>query len=163
MALFSTMQWSKTPSWFNASLIKFLNVFTRFLVWVWVCLPVEHNYLIWSIIKPRKRDETQKGRKGFLFWQFFSLTVSYLCQVEGHGGTLSKFSLKSLKNFLRQIWKIFCVWYHYGPLFQMHYEFWTVTSWFRLCHFWTTVKWQNNSFLLLSVCKFFRCRQHKHQ
>ena len=38
----------------------------------------------------------------------FCLSISYSCQVEGHGGTLSKFSLKILKNFSRQIWKIPC-------------------------------------------------------
>ena len=47
---------------------------------------------------PEKGDFSKKN--SHIFW--------YLCQVEGHGGTLSKISLKFVQNVSLQIWKILC-------------------------------------------------------
>ena len=42
------------------------------------------------------------------FFRIFSHSTLCLCQVEGHGGTLSKFSLKFVQNFPLHFWKILC-------------------------------------------------------
>ena len=55
---------------------------------------------------PLKSPKCNCGEKRCLI-RIFHISFHHLCQAEGHGGTLSKFSLKFLKNFSRQIWKIF--------------------------------------------------------
>ena len=63
--------------------------------------------LLWFHVRPKNQFQTNSAETSLSFW-IFCLFVSYLCQVEGHGGTLPKFSLKIVKIFPLQIWKIFC-------------------------------------------------------
>ena len=58
-------------------------------------------------LKPKSLLKSNSAEKGLCIL-IFGLSVSYLCQVEGHGETLSKISLKIAKNFPRQIWKKVC-------------------------------------------------------
>ena len=58
-------------------------------------------------LRPKNLLKNNSAETRISFW-IFRISVSYLCQVEGHGGTLSKFSLKIVKIFPLQIWKIFC-------------------------------------------------------
>ena len=63
--------------------------------------------LLWFHLRPKNQSQTNSAETRPSFW-IFGLFVSYLCQVEGHGGTLPKFSLKIVKIFPLQISKIFC-------------------------------------------------------
>ena len=72
-------------------------------------IPVSRNCILVNC----KSNWAEKGS----FFRIFSLIFLCLCQVEGHGETLPKFSLKIVKNFSLQIWKILCfvIWLC-GPL-----------------------------------------------
>ena len=63
--------------------------------------------LLWFDVRPKNQFKTNSAETSLSFW-IFCLFVSYLCQVEGHGETLPKFSLKIVKNFPLQILKILC-------------------------------------------------------
>ena len=94
---------------------------------------------------PLKLNSAEEG----LYFRNFCLSLWYLCQVEGHGETLSKFSLKFTKNFPRQIWKIFSGFIYLRPLYRNILLIRLDTQWERLWHFWTTVFWffsQSHSF-----------------
>ena len=89
--------------------------------------------------KIRKKTLSSNGpEEGSFFENFPSLSESS-CQVEGHGGTLFKFSLKFTKNFSRRIWKIFSGFTHLRPLYRNMLLIWLDTQWERLWHFWSTV------------------------
>ena len=85
--------------------------------------------------KPIWSNSAEKGSHNWNFW----ILTWFLCQVEGHGETLSKFSLKFTKNFPRQIWKIFSGFIYLRPLYRNMTLIWLDTQWERLWHFWTTV------------------------
>ena len=80
---------------------------------------------------PKSSPKSNRADKGYCC-QIFCQFVSYLCQVEGHGETLSKFSLKISKIFPRQIWKIFSGFIHLRPLYRNMILIWLDTQWERL-------------------------------
>ena len=81
--------------------------FTCFMGWKWISIITIPLFVyLWQNKQEIKLtfDRTEKGS----YFVNFSSAFTSSCQVEGHGGTLSKFSLKTFKNFPLQIWKIFC-------------------------------------------------------
>ena len=67
---------------------------------------------------------------------FFSHTYA---RWKGTGEPCPNFLWKSSKFSLHRFKKYFVFWYPYEPLFHLPYKVWTLTPWFRLWHFWTTV------------------------
>ena len=113
--------------------------FFTLLIWIWPkLLMMNATFKILSILRLENLLHTNSEKKWFYFC-IFSLFFLYLCQVEGHGETLSKFSVKLSKNFSRQIWKIFSGFIYLRPLYRNMILIWLDTQWERLWHFWTTV------------------------
>ena len=113
--------------------------FFTLLIWIWPkLLMMNATFKILSNLRVENLLHTNSEKKWFYFC-IFSLFFLYLCQVEGHGETLSKFSVKLSKNFSRQIWKIFSGFIYLRPLYRNMILIWLDTHWERLWHFWTTV------------------------
>ena len=113
--------------------------FFTLLIWIWPkLLMMNATFKILSNLRVENLLHTNSEKKLFYFW-IFSLSFLYLCQVEGHGETLSKFSVKLSKNFSRQIWKIFSGFIYLRPLYRNILLIRLDTQWERLWHFWTTV------------------------
>ena len=68
---------------------------------------------------------------------------------KGTGEPCPNFLWKSSKFSLHRFKKYFVFWYPYEPLFHLPYKVWTLTPWFRLWHFWTTVHWLVFKFCIL--------------
>ena len=125
--------------------------FFTLLIWIWPkSLMMNATFTILSIIRVENLLHTNSEKKWFYF-RIFSLSFLYLCQVEGHGETLSKFSVKLSKNFSRQIWKIFSGFMYLRPLYRNMILIWLDTQWKRLWHFWTTVHMHQDYILLPSA------------